>query len=90
MLPRVKKKAMPDNDFNGGNRGKAACKDLEAVEDLDEDEIADSDGKGEVGKSDEVLGVALAAESTRTREAACEDVEVDKVKDDKRDDSKPG
>ena len=90
MLPREKDAAMPDTDFNGGSGGKAACKDLEVVVDQDKEGFAEHVCKGEVSKPDEFLGVALAAKSNKNREAACIDVEVDKVKDDKRDGSKPG
>ena len=68
----------------------SAFEEAELVEDQDQDKFAHSDGKGRVGKSNKLLGVALAAESTRTHEEACKDAEVEKVKDDKSDGSKPG
>ena len=37
-----------------------------------------------------LIGVVLATESTRTREEACKDVEVEKVEDDNSNGSKPG
>ena len=60
------------------------------VEKEDKDKFTDSDGKVEVGKPDELLGVALVADCTRTCEEACKDVEVEKIKDDKNDGSTPG
>ena len=60
------------------------------VEKEDKDKFTDSDGKVKVGKPDELLGAALAAESKRTREEASEDVEVELVEDDKLDGSQSG
>ena len=84
MLPKKKDAAIPNTDFNGGSVDTAACEEEEVVEDQDQDKFAHSDGKGRVGKSDKLLGVALAAESTRTHEEACEDAEVNKAEDDTR------
>ena len=52
--------------------------------------VADSDVNDEYGKPDELLGAALAAKSTMTREEASKDIEVELFNDDKLDGSQTG
>ena len=81
---------MPNTDFNGGSDDTAACEEVKLVKDQYKDKFTDSDGKFKVGKPDELLWVALVAESTKTREETCKDVKVEKFKDAKSVGSKPG
>lgn len=90
LLPREKDVALPHNHFNGGSGDTAACEEADTIEDQDEGNVRDINGKVEVGKHDKLLGAAQAAKSTRTQEEAFADVVVDQVKDDKLDGSQLG
>ena len=82
--------AKPHTDLNGGSGDMTACEEEELNDDQDQGKVTDSDVKVKVGKPDELLGAALAAKSTRTREEAREDVEVELFDDDKLDGSQTG
>ena len=83
--------AKPHTDLNGGSGDMTAREEEEELNvDQDQGTVADRDAKVEDGKPDKLLGAALAAESTMTREEASEDVEVELLNNDNLDGSQTG
>ena len=82
--------AKPHTDLNGGSGDMIAREEEELNVNQDQGTVADRDAKVEDGKPDELLGAALAAESTMTREEASEDVEVELLNNDNLDGSQTG